>query len=108
MTNAVSNHSGQAANGDTYQAIAQGTVQSITTTASSQAFTALGANTNIIRIGATKACYVLIKSTATTVTASNGTLMTDGSIDYFIVYPGDVVTVIWASEAGVCNITQGE
>ena len=104
----VSNETSQGSNGDMFQAITQGAVQTLTTTASSQAAAAFGAETNIVRLCASKACYVLIKDESTTVTASNGTLLTDGAIDYFTVTPTQVLTVIWLSEAGVLNITEGQ
>ena len=104
----VANSSSQASNGESFQALTQGTVQNLTTTASSQAATALGVDTNMVRLAATKACYFLIKATSTAVTASNGTLMTDGAIDYFSCSPSDVITVIWVTEAGRFSITEGE
>ena len=103
----IPNASSQAANGDAYQAIQQGTVTNVTTTASSATAVTFGANTDIVRISASKACYILIKDTATTVTSSNGTHFPDGAIDYFVVCPAQVMTVIWESEAGILSITEG-
>lgn len=107
MSNTVPNQTSQMANGDAFQAIGQGTTEAITTSATSQPYAAMDANTNIVRVSTVLSAYILIKSTETAVTTANGILLQAASVDYFSVRPGDVITVLQGTGAGICSITQG-
>lgn len=93
-------------NGDSFQAIAQGTTANEATGGSSNELVVVGAGVTIVRLAVTKAAYVKIGSTAA-VTSSNGFLMPDNSSALFAVSPGDSIRHIQASEAGVISCTEG-
>jgi hypothetical protein len=82
-----------------------GTVQNITTSASSQVSSAVGANTSIIRVAVNQDTYVAFGSAPTANTACM--LMAGGSSEFIAVQPGVTkVAVLQVSTSGIASITQ--
>lgn len=82
-----------------------GTVQNITTSGSSQATSAVGATTAIIRISVNQDTYVALGAAPTATTGSM--LMPAGDVEFLAVTPGVTkVAVLQVSSAGVASITE--
>lgn len=91
---------------ESFPAIFQGDSQNISFNATSTQSTAVGADTRIVRLVATKACYIKIGSNPTAA-ASTSMLLPADVFEYIGVRPGDKVAVIQLAEAGVLNVTEG-
>lgn len=82
-----------------------GTGQNVTTSGTSAASTAFGAQTYEIRVAVTEAAYVRVgDGTPTAVTGD--TLMAAGSVEYFRVSPGQKIAAIQVSTGGIMNVTE--
>lgn len=83
-----------------------GAVQHQATSAVSATFTAVGAETYAIRLIATAACHVHISQPTIAATTSDSYIAGFSIPEYVCVSPGDVVTVIQHSGAGVLYLTE--
>jgi len=82
-----------------------GTIQNITTSGSSQASSAVGAGTSIIRIAVNADTYVAIGANPTATTSSM--LMPAGDVEFLAVTGGVTkVAVLQVSAAGVASIVE--
>ena len=94
-------------NGGAIQAGKLGIVQKASVAATSTAVSnAFGNDTILIRVAVTTDCYIKI-SDAPTATTSD-TLLPAGSIDYFMVEPGQKAAFIRNSADGVATVTEME
>lgn len=81
------------------------TTQSITTSGTSAAISnAVGDQTYVVRIHATKACFVTFAGTPTATTSHM--FMADGQTEYFAISPGEKVAAIQSAEAGTVYVTE--
>lgn len=79
--------------------------QSITTSGTTAATaTAFNGQTYIVRIHATKACFITFAGTPTATTSHM--YMGDGMTEYFSVSPGEKVAALQATEAGTVYVTE--
>lgn len=82
-------------------------IQNVSYTGTAGAATAISANeapgrTQTVRLCATSDCYYLRNAT---VTASTGTLLPAGVVEYIRVGNGDTISVIQVSAGGALNVT---
>ena len=87
----------------------QGAVQNIATGAASvQLPTKFGPETYQVRLSCTAACFYVITENANPVaaSASNGALLNPGPAEYVTVTPGQTLTEIQQSAAGVLSVTE--
>jgi hypothetical protein len=90
---------------NSFDAIFPGTTQKITTSASSQQSAAFAAATTIVRLIATKACY--IKFAANPTAAATDVFLPENVVEYFGVTGAEKLAVIWSTEEGVLHICEG-
>ena len=83
-----------------------GTTQNITTSGSSQASSAFGTATSIIRVSCTQDIYVALGNSPTATTGSM--LITAGSSEFLAVdsVNNQKIAVLQVTSAGVCSITE--
>jgi len=82
-----------------------GTIQNITTSGSSQASSAVGSNTSIVRIAVNADTYVAVGSNPTA--TSSSMMMPSGAVEFIAVTAGtDKVAVLQVSAAGVASIVE--
>ena len=81
------------------------TVQKVSVAAASAATTnAFGADTTLIRVAVTTDCYIEIATTPVATTSM--TLLPAGSVDYFMVEPGQKAAFIRNTADGVATVTE--
>lgn len=90
---------------DIFPAIYKGTCQTISFTGSSQASNATGAFVTIVRVFATKDCFLNFGSAPTA--ASTDMFLPAGIIEYFGMIPGEKIAAIRSSDNGTLYITEG-
>lgn len=83
-----------------------GTTQAITTSGSSSASSAFGANTRLVRIVATEDVNIQFASSPTATTSTP--FVPKNSVEYFKVTGGEKIAVIQNSTAGTCYVTEME
>lgn len=84
-----------------------GTGQNKTATGSSQAFTAVGAQTYAVRLVAETANVRFeIGRTGVTASATSPLITTVSGVEYIACSPGDIVAVIQDSAGGVLNLVE--
>jgi len=78
--------------------------QNVSFTSSSASATAINAHIDVVRLVATKACYVTFDGS--TPSSSTAMKLVEGVPEYFSVDGGNVIKVIRDAEDGSLNITQ--
>lgn len=93
--------------GNSYQAIRPGGTQEVAFTGTSAQSSAFGAKTGLIRVFATKDCWLNFGANPTA-TASAGTsvFLPATTIEWFYVTPGEKVAVIQDSDGGDLHIVE--
>lgn len=85
--------------------VLQGTNQNVTVAGTSAATAnALGADTRVVRLAATTACYIAIGTTPTATTSNP--ILPAGAVDYVIVEPSDKIAALQVSTGGVLSVTE--
>jgi hypothetical protein len=84
-----------------------GTIQNGTTSGSSQSFSAIGATTSVIRVAVNQDTWVLLSTSAATVSATTGMLIPAGGVEFFVATPGQtIVSYLQVSTAGNICLTE--
>lgn len=85
--------------------IQDATTQALAFTGTAATSTALGAHTTVVRLHATSACFVKIRTTSTAATTSD-VPMPSGQVEYFSVAPGSFVSAIQSTASGTLYVTE--
>jgi len=84
-----------------------GTTQNGTTSGSSQSFSAVGSTTSIIRVAVNQDTWILLSTSAATVTSSNGVLIPAGGVEFFVATSSQtIVSYLEVSTAGNICLTE--
>ena len=85
--------------------VLQGTNQNITVAGTSAATSnAFGADTRVVRLAATTACYISIGSSPTATSAN--AILPANTVDYIIVEPSDKIAALQVSAGGALSVTE--
>lgn len=107
MSNIYTVNTPQSNGGETVQAGRLSTVQKVSVAAASAATTnAFGASTTLVRVATTTDCYITFA--VTPVATTSMTLLPAGSVDYFMVEPGEKAAFIRNTADGVATVTEME
>lgn len=92
-------------NGTAIQAAKPGTVQKVSVASASAATTnAFGASTSLVRVAVSTDCYVVFAASPTATTSD--TFLPAGSVEYFLVEPGEKAAFIRNTADGVATVTE--
>lgn len=93
--------------GEGFPYICIGATQKVASVATSTQSTAVGAHTSIVKLYATKACFVLTGADPTAVADTAGMYMPDASEAIIGIKPGDKIAVIRSAADGSLYVTEG-
>jgi hypothetical protein len=107
MSNVYTVNTPKSNGGDSIQAGRLAVVQKVSVASSSAATSnAFGANTSLVRVAVNTDCYITFAITPTATTSM--TLLPAGSVEYFMVKPGEKAAFIRNSADGVATVTEME
>jgi hypothetical protein len=89
---------------NTIQAVYLGAVHNVTTSGSSAQSGAVGADTTLVRLVATEACYVAIGDNPTA--TSSSMYLPAATPEYFGIGGGQKVAALQVASGGVLNVTE--
>lgn len=94
------------ANHNGFQAIIPGISQQLSISGSSQQSAAFSATPNLVRLFATKDCYIEIGTNPTA--TSSSMFLPGGIVEYFGLFSGYKLAVLQASSSGTLYVTEGK